>query len=115
MPPPTAPKPCMARCAYVGCITNSIKVICWAKHALILVLPSDALFGEKWLYDYRVLDEFAVLAYWAGDYQACFDACRRLRQEQKIPADYEKGTRENAAFAVAKLCQPALLDWLPKP
>ncbi|MDD5271939.1 MAG: glycosyltransferase family 2 protein, partial [Methylovulum sp.] len=41
----------------------------FGKHALTLGNPPDALFAKQWIYDYGLLDEFAVTAYWAGHYQ----------------------------------------------
>jgi len=40
--------------------------------------PSDALFLETWVYEYALLDEYAVNAYWAGHYRQCLDACLHI-------------------------------------
>ncbi len=69
-----------------------------------LVAPEgDALFIESWVYDYGLLDEFAVGAYWVGRYQECRDVCDRLLTEGKIPEDMRARVEENANFAREKL------------
>lgn len=84
-----------------------------SKYALALPCPADGLFVEQWIYDYGLLDEFSIAAYWTGHYQECFDACLKLLKENKAPADYRKRIRQNAEFAVEKLHKPGLHKLLP--
>lgn len=74
-----------------------------AKDAIELPAPATGLFVETWIYDYGLLDEFAVNAYWAGYYRECLDACLRALASGKVPANEQPRFIENARFALAKL------------
>jgi glycosyltransferase involved in cell wall biosynthesis len=74
-----------------------------AKRGLALIAPLDALFVEPWIYDYGLLDEFAVNAYWAGRHRDCLKACLRMLAEEKLPASMVPRIAANARFAADKL------------
>jgi exopolysaccharide biosynthesis predicted pyruvyltransferase EpsI/tetratricopeptide (TPR) repeat protein len=76
------------------------------KHAcrgVKIPLPADGLFVETWIYDYGLLDEVAVSAYWIEAYQESLEACRQLLNEGKMPADTLERVKKNAAFAAEKI------------
>jgi glycosyltransferase involved in cell wall biosynthesis len=79
----------------------------FAHRALGIKAPADALFLELWVYDYGLLDEFAVNAYWTGRYAECVDACDRLLGEGKLPPEMRDRVLKNQAFAVDKLREAA--------
>jgi len=54
--------------------------------------PGKACSLQAWIYDYGMLDEFAVAAYWAGYYRDCLEACEALLAAGKIPGG-SKGAR----------------------
>ena len=54
-----------------------------AKQGLAIRQPESGLFIVPWIYEYGLLDEFAVNAYWAGHYGECLDACERLLSSGK--------------------------------
>ena len=83
------------------------------KHAIGIAAPLGGLFVEPWVYDYGLLDEFSIVAYWAGHYRESFDACLKLLRSGKIPAEYQSRIRENAEFAMQKLNNPKLRSLLP--
>ena len=58
---------------------------------------------EDWIYDYGLLDELAVCAYWTERYAECVAACDRLLSEGKLPADKRDRVRKNRDFAVSEL------------
>lgn len=74
-----------------------------AKPIIGLSPPPDGLFVETWIYDYGLLDEFAVNAYWAGHYRDCLDAVLRALASGKVPTNELQRFVENARFALAKL------------
>ncbi len=76
-----------------------------AKGAIGLGLscPLQGLFLQAWIYDYGMLDEFAVAAYWAGSYRDCLGACEALLAAGKIPADQRGRVEANALAARQKL------------
>ncbi len=72
-----------------------------AKRGLEIPIPSDGLFVEPWIYDYGLLDEYAVNAYWAGHYRESLDACLRILVTGKH--DDLARVSANARFAFEKL------------
>lgn len=67
-------------------------------------LPSPVgLFVQPWVYDWGILDEFAINAYWAGDYRDSLDASLRLLGSDKLPTAMVKRVADNARFAAGKL------------
>ena len=65
--------------------------------------PVDGLFVEHWIYDYGLLDEYSVNAYWTGRFIQSRDACNRLLREAKIPVSQRGRIEANLTFALAKL------------
>ena len=63
----------------------------------------DGLFVEHWIYDYGLLDEYSINAYWTGRFIQSRDACNRILREAKIPASQRARVEANLAFALAKL------------
>jgi len=63
----------------------------------------DGLFVECWIYEYGLLDEFALNAYWTGHYRESLDACLQLLRENKLPAHERERLVSNARFALDKL------------
>jgi glycosyltransferase involved in cell wall biosynthesis len=78
----------------------------YAKRGLAIPRPSSGLFVETWRYEYGLLDEFAVNAYWTGHFQECFDASQRLLREGKMPTQMHDRVKKNAEFAAQKLSKP---------
>lgn len=65
--------------------------------------PASGLFLEPWIYDYGLLDELAVNAYWSGRYEECRLACKRLLDEGKLPSAMRQRVSDNLWFALARL------------
>lgn len=61
------------------------------------------LFVQPWVYDYGLLDEFSINAYWAGANRESLDACVKLLVSGKLPADMVQRVAANARFAADKL------------
>ncbi len=81
----------------------------YARRGIDLPQPAGALFAQPWVYDYGLLDEFAVNAYWAGAYRECLDASLRLLASDKLPQSMHARIVANARFAADKLPKPANL------
>ena len=75
----------------------------YATKGLAIARPTNGPSVEEWIYDYGLLDELAVNAYWTGRYDVCRDACERILQENKIPGSMQDRIRKNAQFAVEKI------------
>ena len=76
-----------------------------ARRGLGLAYPENALFGQPWIYETGLLDEFAVNAYWAGHYAECLSACLRIVATEKMSGPELKRVVSNAAYALDKLTQ----------
>jgi GR25 family glycosyltransferase involved in LPS biosynthesis/glycosyltransferase involved in cell wall biosynthesis len=83
-----------------------------ARRGIDLTQPAGALFAQPWTYDYGLLDEYAVNAYWAGAYRECLDASLRLLASDKLPQSTHARVLANARFAADKLPKPANLGSL---
>jgi glycosyltransferase involved in cell wall biosynthesis/GT2 family glycosyltransferase len=74
----------------------------YARRGLKIPQPAAGLFVQSWVYDYGLLDEFAINAYWTGRYAESADACDRLLNEGKLPAEMRDRVEKNKDFAVSK-------------
>jgi hypothetical protein len=68
-----------------------------AVQGLAIAHPRDGLAVEDWIYDYGLIDEFTVHAYWTARYAECVDACNRLLSEGKLPAGMRDRVLKNAS------------------
>jgi glycosyltransferase involved in cell wall biosynthesis len=75
----------------------------FAKQGLAIPCPNEALFAQDWIYEYGLLDELAINAYWTARYAECVDACDRLLSEGKLPTEEHDRVLKNKNFAVSKL------------
>jgi glycosyltransferase involved in cell wall biosynthesis len=74
-----------------------------AKTALSIPKPDDGLFVEPWIYDFGLLDEFSIAAYWAGHLRESLEACDTLLSGGKLPAEHRARVIENHRFAEDRL------------
>ncbi len=75
----------------------------FAAHAKNIDRPETGLFVEHWIYDFGLLDEFSICAYWTGRYGESLDACVRLLEGGRLPAQDRPRVIENKAFSEGKL------------
>jgi glycosyltransferase involved in cell wall biosynthesis len=73
------------------------------KHAISKLMPPIGLFVQRSVYDYGMLDDFAVAAYWAGEFRDCLDTCEKLLACGKLPSEQRARVKTNANLAKAKL------------
>ena len=64
---------------------------------------NGGLFVESWIYQYGLLDELAVNAYWSGHYPEAIQACETLLYSGNLPAEHRGRIIANANFARQKL------------
>lgn len=48
-------------------------------------LPTDLLFVNRTVYEWKALDEWAVASYWTGNYKEAYNACKRILT--KVPPE----------------------------
>jgi ferredoxin len=77
----------------------------FAAQGLTIAYPTNAPAVEDWIYEYGLLDELAVNAYWIGKYAECADACDRLLNEGKLPTEKRDRVLKNKQFAIDKLAE----------
>jgi glycosyltransferase involved in cell wall biosynthesis len=77
----------------------------FARRGLAITYPKDSLFVVDWIYDYGLLDELAINAYWCGKYAQCIEACHRLLTEGKLPSPQHERVEMNRRFAQDKLSE----------
>ena len=85
------------------------------RRGLALAMPAEGLFVEPWIYEYGLRDEFAVNAYWAGQYRESLDACLEVLACQTLPGPERQRILANARFALdglAKRSGPGSLEIL---
>jgi glycosyltransferase involved in cell wall biosynthesis len=75
----------------------------FAQRAIELPQPDDVLFVEPEWYQWRCLDEFAIAAYWIGEYQRSREACERLLAGTQLPAVHRARVEANLDFALKAL------------
>jgi glycosyltransferase involved in cell wall biosynthesis len=73
------------------------------KSAITKSMPPTGLFVQRSVYDYAMLDDFAVAAYWAGEFQDCLDSCERLLASGALPPEQRARVETNARLARANL------------
>jgi tetratricopeptide (TPR) repeat protein len=62
--------------------------------------PDDSLFLLPWVYEWGLLFQHSIAAYWCGDYDASVLACRRLLGIAALPEEYREQTKLNLEYAV---------------
>jgi glycosyltransferase involved in cell wall biosynthesis len=66
-------------------------------------IPPDALFVHRWMYEWGMLFEYSIAAYWVGKYRAALEACNRLLKLGQLPAGYREQTQANRAHCIRAL------------
>ena len=73
-------------------------------------LSKDVLFVEKWIYDYGMLLERSVDAYWIGKYEECQKISKQLLTYSELPENIRTVIEQNLIFANAKIAERASQD-----
>ena len=74
-----------------------------AHAGLTMQPPTDLLFVEQWSYDYGLLLECSICAYWLGKYQECHDLTQKILTVKNLPQNVKECAERNLGFAKAKL------------
>jgi hypothetical protein len=56
-----------------------------------------------WVYEWGLLFEYSIAAYWTGRHRAALGACDRLLAMSSLPAPYREQTKANRAYCVSAL------------
>ncbi len=83
------------------------KAYVFARSGVEIEAPDHALFLSRDVYDWKMLDELAVAAYWVGDFTAAKEACEtvlwRVEHGLVVDADDLERIRGNLAHATREL------------
>lgn len=77
----------------------------FAKQALKIKYPEGALFVGQGIYEWAILDEFALSAYWTEHYRESRLAAIQLLNDGKFPPDQRERIEANLKFATESLAQ----------
>lgn len=69
-------------------------------------MDGGSLFLQAWIYQYGLLDEYAVLAYNTGQYRACLKACSDILAKPGIPIEVRTRIAQLAQAALGKMVDP---------
>ncbi|MDR3414798.1 MAG: glycosyltransferase [Nevskia sp.] len=83
----------------------------FAARAMEIPRPADILFLEPAWYDWICQDEYAIAAYWIGEYEPCRKVCERLLRSDKTPPEQKPRILGNLNFAREKLGLAPLKNW----
>lgn len=74
-----------------------------AKIASQFSMPQEILFIQQWVYDYGILLELSICAYWIGKYEECKQICNDLLKKDCLPESVRTCVERNLVFARTKL------------
>ena len=63
-------------------------------------IPGDTLFVHRWIYEWGLLFEYSIAAYWVGQPSAALQACDRLLQMPHLPEHFRKQTEINRSYCL---------------
>ncbi len=75
----------------------------FAARGMKITYPKDGLFVRYWVYEYGMLDELAISAYWTERYAECVTACDQILTGGKVPNEVGDRVRQNRQFAIDRL------------
>ncbi|WP_331303373.1 glycosyltransferase [Methylobacterium oryzae] len=78
----------------------------YAEAGLEFELPSEGISLNPWVYEYGLLDEFALNAYHLGRYGACGQACLKILERTNVPQDVSIRAGALARDVMAKMIDP---------
>lgn len=74
-----------------------------ASQGLTLKDNQDVLFVEKWVYDYGLLLEFSICAYWIGNYKEALLASQLMLADPNLPQNVRECVEKNLIWIYAKI------------
>jgi uncharacterized protein involved in type VI secretion and phage assembly len=80
-----------------------------SERGIRLPVPTDTLFVHRWMYEWGLLFEYSIAAYWVGQPGAALHACDRLLQMPRLPEPYRKQTEVNRTYCVAAVRRDPVL------
>jgi hypothetical protein len=66
-------------------------------------IPNDVLFVHRWMYEWGMLFEHSIAAYWVGRPRAALEACNRLLKLPQLPEEFREQTKANRGYCIRAL------------
>jgi hypothetical protein len=73
-----------------------------------LAVPEDILFVEPWIYQWGLLFQHSVAAYWCGELDASIRACKRLLAIPSLPDAHRRQAEINMRLAFSQKARQAV-------
>ena len=73
------------------------------KHAITINQPSGVLFNETWVYEWGILDEFSIVAFWSKHYQESKESCEKILSNPSTPDHIRNRVQQNWQYSVDRL------------
>jgi glycosyltransferase involved in cell wall biosynthesis len=80
-----------------------------------LPLPEDILFVAPWIYEWGMLFEYSITAYWCGELDKSIAACKRLLAIRSLPESHRRQTHANLQHAFREIARQAAEQPPPPP
>jgi glycosyltransferase involved in cell wall biosynthesis len=105
---PTRAEPLVSLARYYRLQHTWGSALTFAKAALGIRKPRDILFLSNACYEWLARDEYAIAAYWTGQYEECLRMCDELLGPRcTLPAAERARVQKNRQFALDKLGRSA--------
>ncbi|HWY19250.1 MAG TPA: glycosyltransferase [Solirubrobacteraceae bacterium] len=72
-----------------------------------LPVPEDILFVAPWIYEWGMLFEYSITAYWCGELGTSVAACKRLLAIRSLPEPHRRQTSANLRHAFGAIARQA--------
>lgn len=100
---PTRVEPLYRLCHYYRLKENYLMGYLVSSYGLNVKPSSDSLFVESWIYEYGLLLEHSICAYWIGRYEESYNGCVQLLSNPELPPHVRDCVEKNLRFAMDKL------------
>jgi hypothetical protein len=77
-----------------------------SERGIRMPVPADTLFVHRWMYEWGLLFEYSIAAYWAGDPSMALRACDQLLGLPELPREYRRQTEVNRAHCLQAVGRP---------
>jgi glycosyltransferase involved in cell wall biosynthesis len=81
-----------------------------AAHLDPLPVPEDILLVAPWIYEWGMLFEYSITAYWCGEFNTSVLACKRLLANPSLPEIHRRQTRANMRYAFGAIARRAVAE-----
>ena len=78
-------------------------------------IPPDILFVHRWIYEWAMLFEYSIAAYWTGHPRAALDACDRLLKVPGLPDTYREQVIANRGHSITARAEATSRRATPTP